>query len=173
MKLLIAYVSRTGASKFCAEVIAKELEQKAEIDLFDLEENTPTLEGYDAVILGGPVRLGAFPKALRKFIKKNNSELSAIPSAVYFCCGISRNAEEYGETLIPRRFEATLGVHHFGGDLKPQKAKGFDKIFIKHLRNSIKYYDFEDRDVSGISLPELMPENAHLLAEEIKRIALR
>jgi menaquinone-dependent protoporphyrinogen oxidase len=173
MKLLIAYVSRTGSSRFCAEFIAKELEQKAEVDVFDLEEKTPSLEGYDAVIVGGPVRLGVYPKALRQFIKNNRAKLSALPCAVYFCCGISRNAEEYSETLIPRKFVASLGVHHFGGELKPQKAKGFDKIFIRHLRSSVKYYDFEDRDASDVSLPELMPENAHLLAEEIKRMAIK
>ena len=64
-------------------------------------------------------------------------------------------------------------MRHFGGELKPQKAKGFDKIFIRHLRSSVKYHDFEDRDVSDISLPELMPENVLLLAEEIKRIILQ
>ena len=172
MKLLIAYVSRTGSSKFCADLIAKELEQKAEIEIFDLEEATPTLEGYDAVIVGGPVRFGSFPKVLRKFIKNNLSRLSSIPSAVYFCCGISRNSDEYSETLIPRKFAPSLGVHHFGGELKPKKAKrfGFDRMFLHHLRSSVKYYDFEDRDVSDISLPELMPENVQLLAEEIKRL---
>ncbi|MBQ2999983.1 MAG: hypothetical protein IJD64_05925 [Clostridia bacterium] len=173
MKLLIAYVSKTGSSEFCAKLIAKELEQKAEIDVIDLEKKTPKLEGYDAVVVGGPVRFGAFPKVLRKFIKNHFSELSAIPCAVYFCCGLSRISDEYSETLIPRKFEPSLGVHYFGGELKPQNAKGFDKMLIRHLRSSVKYHDFEDNEASDVSLPELIPENAHLLAEDIKRITAK
>ena len=172
MKLLIAYVSKTGSSRFCAELIAKELSEKAAVDLVDLDEKLPALEDYDAAIIGGPVRLGFFPKVLRKFIKNNKTRLSEMPCAVFFCCGISRNAEEYSETLIPRSFKPSLEVRHFGGELKPQKAKGFDRIFIRHLRSSVKYHDFEDRDVSDISLPELMPENVLLLTEEIKRLII-
>ena len=173
MKLLIAYISRTGCSKYCAELLANELANKAEVDLFDLEKVTPTLEGYDAAVIGGPVRTGFFPKALRKFIKSNLARLCEIPCAVFFCCGITRNAEEYIETLTPRKLKASLGVRHFGGELKPEKASGLDKLSVRRIRSSVKSFDFEDSDYSDVSLPELIPENVILLAEELKKLDLR
>ena len=172
MKLLIAYVSKTGSSRYCAELLAKELPDNVTTDIVDLENTAsmPDIAMYDAAVIGGPVRFGVFAKTVRKFLKNNVGKLSSIPCAVFFCCGISRNSDEYSETITPRKLHASLGVHHFGGELKPEKASGMDKLFIKHLRSSIKSFDFEDSDCADVSLPELVPENVLLLAKSIKEL---
>ena len=173
MKLLIAYVSRNGASRYCAELLARGLNEKAETELVDLEKKLPELNGYDAAVIGGPVRMGRFPKTLRKYLKTNTKKLSEMPCAVFFCCGLARLADEYRETLIPRKLELSLGIHHFGGELKPKKVKGLDKLWVSHLRDSVKSYDFEDSDYSEVNLPELIPENVILLSEIIKKEAYK
>ena len=169
MKLLIAYVSRSGSSKYCAELLASELGERVEADVVDLEKDKPSLDGYDGAVVGGPVRMGCFPRALRKFIKENVEWMSNKQCGVFFCCGISRHSDEYRETLIPRKLALSLGVHHFGGELKPKKANGIDRMWVRHLRSSVKSFDFEDSDYSEVSLPELIPENVILLAQMIKK----
>ena len=171
MKLLIAYASRQGASRSCAELLANELNEKVQISLADLDKEIPPLDGCDAVVIGGPVRMGHFPKAVRKYLKTNTERLSKMPCAVFFCCGLARLADEYRETLLPRKLKPSLGMHHFGGELKPKKVKGIDKIWVSHLRSSVKSYDFEDSDYSEVNLPELIPENVKLLSEIIKKLS--
>ena len=109
-------------------------------------------------------------KRLKRFIKENKSELSSLPLAVYICCGLPHRYEEYAETVLPRGFSPSLGVHHFGGELKPEKLRGFDKLVVKQVRSSIVNADFEDNKTEDLSLPEIIPENIKLLAEELKKV---
>ncbi len=170
MKLLIAYTSKNGVAKSCAEMLAKELPRTIESDVVDLLCHTPDLAGYDAVVLGGSIRFGSFNKKLRAFLKNNKSALAELPCAVYICCGLPHRYDEYAEIVLPRKFHPSLGVHHFGGELKPERVKGFDKLVIKSVRSSIINADFENNNNQVLSLPEIIPENIKLLAEEFKKL---
>ena len=170
MKVLIAYVSKNGVAKKCAEMLADSLPSTVKYDVVDLLLDTPTLDGYDAVVVGGSVRMSRFNKNIRAFFKSNKAELSSLPFAVYICCGLPHRYEEYKDIVIPRGLCVSLGVHHFGGELKPDKLKGFDKIVVRALRKSITEGDFEDDAIVDLSLPEIIPENIKLLAEKLKAI---
>ena len=170
MKLLIAYTSKNGVSRTCAEMLAKQLPKAIDSDVIDLLVNTPDLAGYDAVVLGGSIRFGSFNKKLRAFLKNNKNKLAALPCAVYICCGLPHRYDEYAEIVLPRKFYPSLGVHHFGGELKPERAKGFDKLVIKSVRSSITNADFENNNNQELSLPEIIPENINLLAEKLKKL---
>ena len=74
------------------------------------------------------------------------------------------------DILLPKRLECSLGHHCFGGELKPEKLTGFDKLVVRMLRSSIKSQDFEESDEDHHPLPELIPENINLLVEKIKRL---
>ena len=170
MKLLIAYTSKNGVAKRCAEMLADSLASHIEYDVVDLLTSTPLLDGYDAVVLGGSIRFGGFNKRLKAFLKNNKEALSSLPCAVYICCGLPHRYDEYAEIVLPRRFLPSFGVHHFGGELKPERLKGFDKMVVKALRSSITQADFEDNRTHDLSLPEIIPENIKLLAEELKKV---
>ena len=170
MKLLIAYTSKNGVAKRCAEMLEKTLSKTADIDVVDLLVNTPDPSEYDAVVLGGSIRFGSFNKKLKVFLKNNKEKLTALPCAVYICCGLPHRYDEYAEIVLPRKFYPSLGVHHFGGELKPERVKGFDKMVIKSVRASITNADFENNNNQELSLPEIIPENINLLAEELKKL---
>ena len=170
MKVLIAYASRNGVTKKCAEMLSSFLPSPIERDVVDLCKNTPDLCGYDAVVIGGAVRGARFDKRIQAFFKANKKELSSLPFAVYICCGFSHRYEEYRDILIPRGLSVSLGVHHFGGELKPDKLRGFDKLVVRSMRKSIREADFEDDDLLDLSLPEIIPENIKLLADLLKNI---
>jgi hypothetical protein len=63
-----------------------------------------------------------------------------------------------------------LGIECFGGELKPDKVKGFDKFIVKAMRQSILTQDPDLSHSSNLELPEFMPENIIALAERIKRL---
>ncbi|MGM9682399.1 MAG: flavodoxin domain-containing protein [Eubacteriales bacterium] len=171
MKLLIAYSSRNGTSRECAEMLRDRIPEFINTTLCDLAQSSPDLSGYDCAVLGGPVIMGRFEKHVRRFLNDNATSLSKMPCAVFICCGFSQNFDEYADILIPKNLNCSLGVHHFGGELKPEKLRGIDKLIVKIGRNSIKNADFEDRDAVNLSLPEIIPENIALLAQAIKNIA--
>ena len=170
MKLLIAYTSKNGVAKRCAEMLAQNLPAPVEYDIVDLSVSTPELCSYDAAVLGGSIHFGGFNKKLKRFLKDNKGAISSLPTAVYICCGLPHRYDEYAEIALPRGFEPSLGVYHFGGELKPDKLRGFDKLVVKNLRASITMADFEDNKTHDLSLPEIMPENIKLVAEELKKL---
>lgn len=170
MKILIIYASKNGVAKKAAETLAKELEATNEVDVFDIAEAPPTVDGYDIAVLGGSIRMTKLNKHLKKYLKANFDKISNMPSAFFICCGIIRDFEDYKATELPSKINFSLGVECFGGELKPDKIKGFDKLIVKAMRQNILTQDPDLSNSSGLELPEFMPENISALAERIRRL---
>lgn len=170
MKLLIAYSSRNGVARRCAEMLASFLPHTIEYNVVDIDKSTPDLSLYDCAVIGGSIRMAKLSRALRVFLRKNKDTLSNMDSALYICCGFSHLYEEYRDIVAPRKAHFSLGVHHFGGELKPDRLRGFDKLVVRSMRRKINEADFEDSDEVELSLPEIIPENIKLLAESIKKL---
>ena len=91
-----------------------------------------------------------------------------MPSAAFLCLGFINNFEEYRDIQFPKELVCSLGIHCFGGELKPKKLKGMDKLIVKMLRSEIKGADFEVSDEGQAPLPEIVPENIYRLADKIR-----
>ena len=170
MRILIVYSTHGGVAKECAEMLKGHLEGRYGVDLVNAREaEIPAPEAYDAIVLGSSIRLGGANKNIKKYVKANLSVLSKKPCAVYYCCGYTKQFSEYVDTQLPSRFAPTLGYHLFGGELKPDKLHGLDKLIVAMMRSSIKSQDFEEDDSDHHDLPEIIPENIVLLAKEIKK----
>ena len=170
MKILIIYATKNGVSKIAAERLSEQLSSSNEISLYDINDNPPAPNTFDVVVLGGSVRMTRINKKLKKYIKKYLNEISNMPSAFFFCCGIIRDFDDYKATELPSKIQFSLGIECFGGELKPDKLKGFDKLVVKAMRQSILTQDSDLRNSSNLELPEFMPENVLALAERIKRL---
>ena len=171
MKILIIYSTKNGVAKKGAERLSAELSSSNEISLFDIKDNPPTPNEFDVVVLGGSVHMMKLNKELKKYLKENLTAISNMPSAFFFCCGIIRDFEDYKATELPTKINFSLGVECFGGELKPDKLKGFDKIIVKTMRQKILAQDSDLRNMGNLELPEFMPENVTALAERIKRLS--
>ena len=169
MKVLIIYATRGGLSRRCAELLRDSLPKVIELSLFDARHDTlPSPEGYDVAVVGGSIRMGKLDKKLKKYIKKYTAELSAIHTAAFICCGHTDLFDEYRDIEYPKALKCSLGIHCFGGELKPEKLKGLDKLIMKMIRSSVKYEDFEVSYSSKDSLPEMLPETVTRLADRIR-----
>ena len=166
MKILIAYTSKHGTTAECASLLSQKLGGN-EIDLIDMKKNTmPSVEAYDVVILGSSVRMGRVSGQIKKYIKNNMEGLAQKQCAVFLCCGFPDEFEEYVELQFPKNFAPSLGYHCFGGELKPERVRGIEKLIVKAIRKSITEHDFEDANYEG-ALPEIIPEHINLLADKI------
>ena len=171
MKILIVYSSRNGVAKKCAELLANELADEHMSTLVDCrKEDIPAPAGFDAVVIGSSVRMENIDRRVRKYVRENLEALNSMPCAIYICCGFTRLFSEYAEALFPKRFQPSLGAHLFGGELKPERVRGFDKLVVASMRNSIQTQDFEEDDRDHHDLPEIIPENISLLAAAINEL---
>lgn len=171
MKILIVYATHGGVAKRCAEMLGRDLEEHNEVTYIDARhEKIPAPEDFDVVVIGSSVRVENIDKNVKKYVKTNLYALNNMPCAVYLCCGLTRLFDEYAETLFPRRFTPSLGFHLFGGELKPDRVTGLDKLAVMLMRSSIKSQDFEESDRDHHDLPEIIPENIALLAKEIRLV---
>ena len=171
MKILVVYSTYGGVARECAEMLKKRLADRHDVELVNGRENEiPDADNYDCIVIGSSIRNGSMNKKLKKYVKNNLDKLSAMPCAVYYCCGYTKLFSEYVETQLPKRFEPSLGYHLFGGELKPDKLTGFDKFAVRMMRSSIRSQDFEEDDSDHYELPEIIPENIELLAKDILKL---
>ncbi|MBQ9086789.1 MAG: hypothetical protein IJY47_06345 [Clostridia bacterium] len=168
--ILILYATNWGVTKQCAEMLEKQLNQRYTVTVMDIQKERPALSEYDVVILGSNIRMGKINRAMKKLLQEEAEYLSSVPTAVYLCLGYPRQFEEYAELELPKKLTCSLGVHCFGGELKPEKLRGIDKWIVKMVRNSIRTQDFEESDTDHHQLPEILPENIVLLADKIKSL---
>lgn len=82
-RIMVGYATRTGSTIGVAEEIAKTLAKRGfAVDVKPLKER-PSLDGYDAVLLGSAVNGGAWLPEAVKFVEAQKSGLSKIPVAVF------------------------------------------------------------------------------------------
>lgn len=85
MKILLAYVTKSGSTVEVAEAIQRELSKNgAEISLKAMQD-VADIAGYDAVILGAPMILG-WHRAAMKFLETHQAALSRVPVALFITC---------------------------------------------------------------------------------------
>jgi menaquinone-dependent protoporphyrinogen IX oxidase len=91
-KILVTFDSGYGATAFVAETIAETLIKaglKVDLRLVGLEE----FSGYDALLVGSPIRLGRCTPKIRRFLKENLAALKYMQVAFFFTCMSVTNNE--------------------------------------------------------------------------------
>ncbi len=170
MKALIIYSTRGGVSRQCSEMLAEHLRSFCDVTLCDINNGAPTPDGYDVAVIGGSIHMNKLSKKLKTYIRENSDILNSISTAVFICCGYTDSFEDYVHFQIPQTLIPSLGIHFFGGELKPEKLHGLDKFIVKAVRSSIITSDFEWQKDEKSTLPEILPENIRLLADKIRQL---
>ena len=169
MKIIIIYATRSGVSRKCAQMLADRLDSDAmNVELFDIEDAPPSPEEYDVCVIGGSIRMGSLNKKLKKYLKENADALNRIQTALFLCCGFSEQVDDYITLNFPKNIIPSLDIHYFGGEIKPDKVKGMDKLILKAVISNERYNSFDDPDPHTSPLPEIIPENIFRLADRIR-----
>ena len=170
MKVLIVYSTKGGVSRRCAEMLKEKLCGATDVKLCDIKDTPPSPEGFDVAVIGGSIRMGCLNKKLKTYLKTYAISLNSINTALFLCCGFSENFDDYVSMQIPKQITPNLGIHYFGGELKPEKLRGLDKLIVRSVRSSLKTEDFESPDPNRSPLPEILPETIFRLSDRIKAL---
>ena len=168
MKILIAYATKTGTTKECAERLVAHFEFH-DVTLANLEEETPDLADFDAVIVGSNVRANRIHKKVKEFLAQNRETLAKMRYALYICCCMSDQAEfyfkkNYDEALM----DEALANLCFGGEIKMERQQGIDKLIMKTVLRVITNSRHTEDPDDAMEMPAVIPENIRRLADAVK-----
>lgn len=162
MQILVAYATRKGSTAEIASAIGKELEGEGHQVRVSLLQEIPSLEGYNAAVLGAPVYTGHIDENLRKFIERNKNGLKTIPVAA-FAVGIAPVNPKIGSVaaledqlkgiVVPVN---PVAMKVFAGKLDPAQHSFMTKTMISLMK--VLTGDFRDWDMIKVwakSLPGL------------------
>jgi menaquinone-dependent protoporphyrinogen IX oxidase len=127
-KVIIVFDTVSGSTREMAEIIRSELNGLS-VDIARVDDIT-SLDGYDVVIIGSPMRFGAFTAKIKKFIKKYRNELSSKKVIYYFSSLYIINLKEEEQPTITLYIDPTLSIQK----ISKRDATPMDKT------HSIGYY---------------------------------
>lgn len=101
-KVLVAYATMAGSTLEVAQAVGEEFtKQGFQADVLPVRE-VKSLQGYDGVVVGGPMIMGWHREA-RRFLRKHRKEFSQVPLAVFvLAISLTRTGEidEGGVSIV-------------------------------------------------------------------------
>ena len=97
-KVLIAYGTRYGSTEEISNKFAEIMKSHGlDITVINVKKNKwPSLDQFDAVLIGSGIRIGRWTKEAKKYLKKNNKDLKKKTFlAVFVSCGDASYPEKY------------------------------------------------------------------------------
>lgn len=159
MNILIAYAGKTGTTEKCAKILEEKLEN---VTISDLVCETPDINGYDIVIVGGSIRIGMIHPKAKQFINNNKEILLNKKVAYYICCGFSGECEKYfKENIDNELLDRSVIYNTFGGEMDMEKQKGMEKLIVKLVNKTTK--DKEEKI-------EILHDNINNFIDKIKNV---
>ncbi|MCR4436074.1 MAG: flavodoxin domain-containing protein [Clostridiales bacterium] len=158
MSILIAYATRHGCVKKCAESLAEKLQGK--VELLNLgEKPSVELAPYDTVIIGGSIYAGNIQKEVKDFCAQNLEALKGKKLGLFICCMFEKDvAKKQLENAYPQELlDMAEAKDYFGGELILGNMGFLEKTVVKMVAKAKK-------DVSNI-----LEENINKFASAINR----
>lgn len=148
--ILIAYATRMGSSAEIAQALANELRATGQTADAVETEKVASLQGYDAVVIGGPMYMGHMDKRIGTFVKRHAPGLSLVPVAAFAVGLAAASQDPEGVAWSEKALYAALDplrpvtVAVFAGKLDPAKLSWWQRWITKKAKSPVG--DFRDWD---------------------------
>ena len=147
-RILVAYVSPRGSTAGIAQSVGKELQLAGHsVDVIEMK-SVSSLEGYNAVVIGGPFYMGKVIGDVGKFIGRNRDALAKLPLAA-FAVGMAPLGKDPADTEnAMKKLLKTLdplqpvAVTIFAGKVDPSKLSFLQKWMVEKAKSPVG--DFRD-----------------------------
>ena len=168
MKILIAYTSKNGSTASCVQRLADGL-RGLDVKIADLAKEQPNAAEFDMVIVGAAVHHHRFPASVARFLRGEKEVLKTKKLGLFLLCGIAEEQVYYMEKLFPAELrDKAFEVAFWGGSLRYDGLKFWDKFFVWNLRSQIVEADMSEGEYIA-SMPGLLPENVDRMASRARK----
>ena len=147
-RILVAYVSPGGSTAGIAQAIGKELLSAGYgVDVVEIKL-VASLEGYAAVVVGGPFYMGKIVGDVGKFIRKNRDTLAKIPLAAFAVGLAPLGKDPTDRDNAMKKLQKTLeplqpvAMTIFAGRVDQKKLSFLQKWMVKKAKSPVG--DFRD-----------------------------
>ena len=128
--ILIAYSTKHGSTKKCAEKLADNFDKATIINL--KKEPDIDISKYDTIIIGGSIYIGKIQKEINVFCKNNILGLKQKTIGL-FICGMNEEQEyqELKEAFPEELYDIAIAKDSFGGEFNFEKMTFFEKVITR------------------------------------------
>lgn len=147
-RILVAYATKKGSTAGIAEAVAKELQAAGHTaDAVEITK-LASLQGYDAVVIGGPLYMGKMDGSIGKFVNRNRPDLERVPVAGFVVCLAAAAKDPEGVKWAEKALHTALAPLDpvaetvFAGKLDPEKLSWFQRWVTKKAKSPVG--DFRD-----------------------------
>lgn len=134
MNTLIVYATKYGCTKKCAELLSKELNDKA--DVMNLKNiGAIDISKYEKIIIGGSVYMGRIQKEVTEFCSKNLDKLKE-KSIGLFLCGMQEGdilSTEFTQNFPSELINIAKAMECLGGEFIFEKMNFMEKFIVKKI----------------------------------------
>jgi menaquinone-dependent protoporphyrinogen oxidase len=128
-RILVAYATMAGSTAEVAQAVAEELTAAGlTVDVLPLEQ-VKSLDGYDGLVVGGPMILG-WHRAARRFLKQHRQAFQRIPLAVFV---LAMRLTETGERNVD-------GVPVYVDEALPEAPAQADRLTFRERYTRLPGY---------------------------------
>ncbi len=138
-KILVTYATRAGSTVEVAQTIANTLGATgATVDVRPVK-NVKDIKGYDAVVVGSAIRMGAWLPEAVQFVKNNQAALAGLPTAYFLVSGFLKDdtpemRKTVGAYLDPvRQILEPKSIGLFAGKMDWSKLNFIDRTLAKAM----------------------------------------
>lgn len=134
MKTLIAYASKSGTAKRCAELLHERIPDST---LCDLLADLPDPAAYDRIVVGSGVRMGRIHKHASAFLTQYADVIAARPHAFFITNSFTAQSGSILEASFPEALRNTArAACSLGGMLDLAALRGADRLIAKMVAGS-------------------------------------
>lgn len=151
-KILVVYASKCGSTAEIADSMARTLSGKGfTVDVMPVKKVT-SLTGYDAILAGSAIRVGAWLPEAVDFVKNNQPEIDKIPTAIFTVHGLNWENTSASEALrknyttIVKQMVTPVEEVFFAGKIDYSKMTFLEKMMSK----AVKAQEEDRRDWDAI-----------------------
>lgn len=151
-RILVAYATRAGSTIEVAAAIGEALSQRGfSVDVKPVKEK-PSVDGYQAVVVGSAIRMGSWLPEAVNFIKDNQAQLSRIPTAIFTVHMLNRGEDETSRqarqayTAAVRQVLSPVDEAFFSGKMDYSRLSFLDRTIAKAVEKQTdsRAGDFRD-----------------------------
>jgi menaquinone-dependent protoporphyrinogen oxidase len=153
MKSLIIYSTKHGGTAKAAELLRKKLGgETAAINI--MKEKALAFDGFDSVMIGGPVYMGSLQKPLAAYITANLDALRGRRTGLFICAAQAKDvACKELETVFPQELRANAAATAtFGHELDMKKLGPVEKLMMRAVKGSVdSEFKLDEAAIAGFA----------------------